>query len=140
VHENQGPHPDVFAGVTLRPAGHTQVAFEKAAPKCKKLTHYNASDPASYKLAADEIVEYMEKDRDVERLECIIKVPCHAHGETKLPSRAVSGHPPFWVKTFIHVYQFSNAVNEDIPLLVFRAPLSPFCPTNNDGTASGVPK
>jgi len=139
VHENQGPHLDCFAGVTLHPAGHTQVAFEKAAAG-KKLQPYDPNKPASYKEAADEIVKYMEMDRDVERLEGIIRVPCHAHGETNLPKDAVPGHPPFWVNTFIHVYQFSKAVSDDIPLLVFRAPLSPFCPTNNDGTAMGVPK
>jgi hypothetical protein len=136
VHTNQGPYPDCFAGVTLHHAGSTQIAFEKAAAR-PTLPAYDSSSAKDYTTAARKMVEFLDKDPNVERLEGIIRVPCHAHG-AELPDDAVPGHRAFWVKTLIHVYQFSNVVNGDHPLVVFRAPLSPFCPTNGDGTAMGV--
>ena len=42
-----------------------------------------------------------------------------------------------WINTLIQVYQFSDVVDGKRPLLVVRAPLSPVCPTNGNGTAIG---
>ena len=86
---------------------------------------------------AQAMATHMQKDGDVKRLQGVIKVPCHAHG-APLAKGAVPGHSPLWIKTLIHFYQFSDVIDGDRPLLVARAPLSPMCPLNGDGTALGL--
>jgi hypothetical protein len=138
AHTYQSPQPDCFAGVVLRPTGSSQPTFEQVA-KCKTLPAYDNGSAAVYADMTANVAKFMEQDYEVKRLEAVVRVPCHAHGAT-LQAGAVANHPPFWVKTLIHVYQFSNVINGDGPLLLFRAPLSPLCPTNSDGTAIGIAK
>jgi hypothetical protein len=135
-HTNQPPHPDCFANTVLRSVGSNHAAFEKAA-KRKTLPLYDKSSASIYSDISEKLAKYMDEDTNVQRLEGVIRVPCHAHG-AKLHAQAAPGHSPYWVKTLIHVYQFSNVVNGDRPFLLLRAPLSPLCPMNGDGTASGI--
>lgn len=138
VHMNQPPSPDCFAGMVLRPAGTSQPTFEKIAER-KTLPCYDKNSASVYADISAKLAKFMDQDREVKRLEGVIRVPCHAHG-AQLADDAIADHSPFWVKTFIHVYQFSNVIDGDGPMLLFRAPLSPLCPTNGDGTAVGIAK
>lgn len=132
AHTYQPPHPDCFANCFLRPAGSNQPSFEKIT-NLKALPAYDKDSATTYADISGTIAEYMDRDSDVKRLEGIIRVPCHA----TLPNDNGTGHAPLWIKTLIHVYQFQNVVGGDHPLLLLRAPLSPLCPTNGDGTAIG---
>jgi hypothetical protein len=138
VHTDQAPQPDVFAGVVLRATGTSQPTFEQVAAR-QTLPAYDSSSASAYDDIAAKVATFMEQDYEVQRLEGVVRVPCHAHGAVPADD-VIADHPPFWIKTLIHVYQFSNVVNGDGPLLLFRAPLSPLCPTNNDGTAVGIAK
>jgi hypothetical protein len=135
AHTNQAPLPDCFAGIFLRPLGSSQPKFETITNKTS-LPLYDKTSATEYADVSELMDTYMEKDPEVRRLEGVIRVPCHAHGAV-LGSDFVAGHPPMWTKTILHVYQFSNVVNGDHPLLLLRAPLSPLCPTNGNGTAIG---
>jgi hypothetical protein len=135
-HTNQAPHPDCFGNTVLRAVGSSHATFEKIAAR-KTLPLYGRDTASVYTDISVKVAKYMDQDPEVQRLEGIIRVPCHAHG-AQLPKDAAAGHAPFWVKTLIHVYQFSKVVNGDRPLLLIRAPLSPFCPMNGDGTAAGI--
>lgn len=135
AHTNQAPLPDCFAGSFLRPVGTSQPNFQTITNK-QSLPLYDTTSATEYADVSAQMVAYMERDPEVRRLEGVIKVPCHAHGAA-LASDVVPGHSPMWMKTIIHVYQFSNVVNGDHPLLLLRAPLSPVCPANGGGTATG---
>jgi hypothetical protein len=136
THLFQAPYPDSFTESFLVCAGHTQPTFKTIADR-DTLPNYESKWAADYTKVALRMASHMDKDRDVKRLEGIIKVPCHAHA-APLATGAVAGHPPMWIKTLIHFYQFSNVIDGDRPLLVARAPLSPMCPLNGDGTALGL--
>lgn len=135
AHTYQAPHPDCFARTFLLPVGTKDAAFDTIADR-KTLPMYDSDRATTYSEVAAKMATYMDKNRDVKRLEGEIKIPCHAHG-AELSEEAVPGHSPMWVKALIHVYQFSGVVDGKHPLLVIRAPLSPFCPMNGDGTALG---
>jgi hypothetical protein len=134
---NQPPHPDVFGDTVLRPAGTRPAVFEKIAERTKKMPAYGKSSAKVYADISDKIATYLDADSEIERLEGVIRVPCHAHGAT-VHSQAVAGHQAFWMKTHIHIYHFGNVVEGDHSFLLLRAPLSPLCPTNSDGTAVGI--
>lgn len=136
VHTYQAPHPNCFCDTFLRPAGRSRPTFATAA-KRKTLPLYDAKTAADYETATEHLVDFLDRDPEVQRLEGIVRVPCHAHGGT-LPKNALQGHAPMWIKTNIHFYQFDNVIDGDRPLLLVRAPLSPLCPTNTDGTAAGL--
>ncbi|MEA3183410.1 MAG: hypothetical protein QOI59_6933 [Gammaproteobacteria bacterium] len=136
VHNNQAPHPDCFCDTIFRPAGNSQPTFEKIAAR-KTLPLFDKSHAQVYQEASDKLLAFLDKDREVKRLEGVVRVPCHAHGATT-SADALEGHTPLWVKTFIHVYQFENVIDGDRPFLLLRAPLSPLCPTNSDGSAAGI--
>jgi hypothetical protein len=136
AHTNQSPEPDCFAGSFLRPVGTSQPKFETITNKTS-LPLYDKTSASEYADVSAQMAAYMEQDPEVRRLEGVIKVPCHAHGAV-LASDVIPGHPPMWIKTIIHIYQFSDVVNGDHPLLLLRAPLSPLCPANGGGTAIGL--
>jgi hypothetical protein len=138
VHTYQPPQPDCFAGVVLRSVGSSRPTFEQIA-QCKTLPAYDTSSASVYADISAKMDTFMEQDCDVQRLEGIARIPCHAHG-AQLADSALADHSPLWIKTLVHVYQFSNVIAGDGPLLVFRAPLSPICPTNGDGTAVAIAK
>jgi hypothetical protein len=138
VHTYQAPQPDCFAGMVLRPAGSSRPTFEQIA-QLKTLPAYDTSSASVYADVSAKVDTFMDQDLEVQRLEGVVKVPCHAHG-AQLADDVLADHSPFWIKTLIHVYQFNNVVNGDGPLLLFRAPLSPLCPINGDGTAIGIAK
>jgi len=136
VHDFQAPHPNCFCDTFLRAAGKTAPTFE-AASKRKTLPMYTKQSATDYAAVADNLVEFLTRDHEVRRLEGVIKVPCHAHGGP-LAKDSDDAHAPMWVRTMIHVYQFDNVIDGDRPMLLVRAPLSPLCPTNTDGTAIGL--
>jgi hypothetical protein len=128
--------PDCFEKTFLVEAGSSQPTFKQIANR-DTLPKFETRYADDYKTVSEMMEKHMQKDRDVKRLEGTIKVPCHAHGAA-LKTEALAGHAPMWIKTLIHVYQFNDVVNGDGPLLVIRAPLSPTCPLNGDGTAVGL--
>jgi len=136
VHGFQAPHPNCFCDTFLRPAGKTQPSFETAA-KRKTLNAYDSNTAADYKTVTSNLLEFLDRDHEVRRLEGFIKVPCHALGGPQ-PDDALTGHSPLWMKTLLHVYQFESVIDGDRPFLLLRAPLAPLCPTNNDGSAVGL--
>ncbi len=144
----QTPNPDCFAETFFVAKGQSTPSFEQvisANPEVADLLQDSilpkfGNDEAAaqlYAQVAKAMDSYMERDRDVQRLEGVIRVPCHAHG-AEVDAKFVQGHSPLWIRTLVEVYQFPEAINGDAPLLVIRAPLSPVCPLNNDGTALGV--
>jgi hypothetical protein len=135
AHTFQAPNPDCFASSFLVPVGTGEPVFENVA-QIKTLPLYDNDSANAYADVSAKIATHMDQNRDVKRLEGVIRVPCHAHG-AELADGVVEDHSPLWIKTLIHVYQFGNVVDGKRPLLVLRAPLSPVCPTNGDGTALG---
>jgi len=136
VHNFQAPHPNCFGDTFLRPAGRSRPTFETAARR-KTLPAYDAKSAADYATISEHLSDFVDRDHEVRRLEGIVRVPCHAHGGSQ-PKNALHGHNPMWIKTTVHFYQFDNVIDGDRPLLLVRAPLSPLCPTNTDGTAVGL--
>jgi hypothetical protein len=135
AHTYQAPLPDFFANIFLRPVGSTEPQFQAITNKAS-LPLYDKSSATEYADVAAQMATYMETDPKVRHLESEIMVPCHANC-AEVPGQAAPGHTPMWMQTTIHVYQFSNVVNGDNPLLLIRAPLSPLCPANGGGTALG---
>jgi hypothetical protein len=142
VHNNQAPVPDCFCGSVLGQLGQDQPSFFEVT-NMKPLPAYNQDSAAQYVKVSDLMNAYLARNPQVQRLEGIIKIPCHAHG-SQLTEGALEGHAPLTVKTMVLLYQFANAIagdnGESLPLLVVRTPLSPVCPINSDGTALGVGK
>jgi len=136
THPYQLPQPDCFSRSFLVPVGTSPPpAFEKIADM-KTLPPYDSDSATTYADVSALIVTHMEQNREVKRLEGIIRIPCHSHGAT-LEDETPPDHSPMWINTLIQVYQFSDVVDGKSPLLLLRAPLSPICPTNGGGTAIG---
>jgi hypothetical protein len=140
-HAYQAPQPDCFSRSFLAPVG-TQPppALDEFWDGKKPLPVYDNDSATAYVDVSESIVAHMEQNPEVKRLEGIIRVPCHAHGATikdKDDKEIPPDHSPMWINTLIQVYQFSDVVVGKRPLLVIRAPLSPICPTNGGGTATG---
>jgi hypothetical protein len=131
AHTHQPPQPDCFAGIVLRPAGSSRPTFEQVA-QCRTLPVYDTSCAFVYADVSAKADMFMDQDPEVQRLEGVIRVPSHANG--------AQDQSPLWIEKLIHVYQFSNVVGGDGPLLLFRAALSPLSPTNGDGTAIAIAK
>jgi hypothetical protein len=138
VHTDQPPQPDCFGGTLLRPAGSSRPTFEQVA-QCKTLPVYDTSSASVYADVSAKADMFMDQDPEVQRLEGVIRVPTHAHGAQPADS-VPADQSPLWSSKPIHVYQFSNVVGGDGPLLLFRVPLSPQSRTNGDGTAVALAK
>jgi hypothetical protein len=139
THTYQTPQPDWFSNSFLAPVGTSPPPFDEIWDR-KTLPVYDSDSASAYTNVSELIVAHLEQNPEVKRLEGIIKVPCHAHGATindKDDNEIPPDHSPMWINTLIQVYQFSDAVVGKRPLLVIRAPLSPICPTNGNGTATG---
>ena len=137
VHNGQSPVPDCFCDSFLTLIGSHKPTFE-AITKKSTLPLFTKDSAAEYAEVSDAMAQYTEKNREIQRLEGVVRIPCHAHGAS-LHKDAATDHSPMWIKTLLHVYQFGNVVKGDRPLLVLRAPLSPVCPLNGDGGAIGYP-
>jgi hypothetical protein len=134
-HTGQAPAPDCFSEVFLVPLGSHKPTFREITDK-DDLPLFSKDTATEYSDVSDKVASYMDQNREVQRLEGVVKIPCHAHG-AQLPATVMADHPPMWIKTLLHVYQFGNVVKGDRPLILFRAPLSPVCPVNGDGSAIG---
>lgn len=136
THTYQPPQPDCFSRSFLACVGTSPPpAFDKIADR-KTLPVYDSDLATTYADVSAMIVAHVEQNREVKRLEGIIRIPCHGHGAT-LEDKTPLDHSPMWINTLIQVYQFSDVVDGKRPLLVIRAPLSPVCPANGNGTATG---
>jgi hypothetical protein len=137
VLHDQAPALDCFAGAVLTPAGDQLPTFFEITRK-EQLPLYTLNTVDEYVEVLESMGSYMLKNPAVQRLEGVIKIPCHAHSRgTKFP-RGTQPHSPTTVDSPVHLYQFSGVVEGGLPLLVMRAPLSPYCPMNGDGTALGT--
>jgi hypothetical protein len=135
THSGQVPAPDCFCETFLVPVGTHRPGFSEITKKTA-LPLFSKDSATEYGDVAETMAKYTQSNREMQRLEGVIKVPCHAHGAQPAEG-TLSDHSPLWIKTLLHVYQFGNVVKGDRPLLVLRAPLSPVCPVNGDGTALG---
>jgi len=137
--KHQTPTPDCFCNTVLVRAGHTEPTFEQMTGETELPEWADDNDviKGKYSTAQDRMRSHFLLDPDVQRLQGLIRVPCHAHG-AKLATKFVQNHSPMWIQTLIHVYQFPSVVNGDAPLLVIWAPLSPVCPLNGNGTVIGL--
>jgi hypothetical protein len=135
AHTYQAPEPDLFEDIFLRPVGSSEAKFQTITNK-PLLPLYTEASATEYAEVSAEMAEYVANDPELHHLESVIMVPCHAHGPVG-PGNVSPSHSPLWAETTIHVYQFSNVVKGDLPLLLIRAVLSPDCPANGGGTATG---
>jgi hypothetical protein len=135
MHNYQAPALDCFAASRLVPAGDQQPSFFEITGK-EELPLYTQDTVGEYVEVLASMCTYMMKNPAVQRLEGIIKMPCHAHS-AQFP-QGTQPHLPSTSDTPVHLYQFDGAVTGGRTLLVVRTPLSPLCPRNGDGTALGV--
>jgi hypothetical protein len=137
LHNDRAPALDCFADSVLVPAGDQQASFFDITSK-EELPLYAQDTVSEYVDVLESMSTYMMKNPSVLRLEGVIKMPCHAYS-AKFPP-GTQPHSPSTIDTAVHLYQFGPVVKGGLHLLVMRTPLSPFCPTNGDGTAIGVGK
>jgi hypothetical protein len=135
THTYQAPLPDLFADMFLRPVGSGEAKFQTITNK-PLLPPYTKASAPEYSDVSAQMATYVAKEPKLHHLESVIMVPCHTHCPVG-PGNVTPSHSPMWMETTIHVYQFSNVVNGDHPLLLIRVPLSPDCPANGGGTATG---
>ncbi len=134
AYDGEAPSPDCFAQARLVPAGAEPVEFSRIT-QIRTLPLYTPERAGQYSKVGELIASYVEQNRQAQRLEGAIRIPCHAHGSPIREGRAV--HSPLIFETIVHLYQFAAAVEGGLTLLVVRTPLSPVCPFNGDGTAIG---
>jgi hypothetical protein len=139
LHNHQAPALDPFVGSVLVPAGDQQPNFFEITGK-EQLPPYTLDTVGEYVDVLESMGTYMMKNPSVQRLEGVIKIPCHAHSRGVKFPRGTQPHSPSAIETPVHLYQFDGVVEIDLPLLVMRAPLSPHCPKNGDGTVIAVGK
>jgi hypothetical protein len=138
LHNNQAPALDCFAESRLTPAGDRQPTFYEITGK-EQLPLYTLDTVGEYIDVLEVMGPYMMKNPGVQRLEGVIKIPCHAHGGKCAPDTP-GWHSPSAIDAAVHLYQFDGAVEGGLSLLVVRAPLSQRCPMNGDGTVIGYSK
>jgi hypothetical protein len=138
MHNCESPNPDCFWGSVLVPLGQVEASFYDIT-KLEQLPSYSANTASQYVQVAEVLGTYLAQNPQVQRLEGFIKIPCHANG-AQLRDGALQGHAPLNIRTTVQLYQFPNAVEGGLPLLLVRTPLSPVCPLNSDGTAVGLGK
>jgi hypothetical protein len=137
MHNHQAPALDCFAASRLVPAGDQQASFFDITGK-EELPLYTHDTVGEYVEVLQSMCTYMMKNPAVQRLEGVIKMPCHAHS-AQFP-KGTQPHSPAAIDTPVHLYQFDGVVTGGLHLLVVRTPLSPLCPRNGDGTAMGTGK
>jgi hypothetical protein len=135
LHNNKAPALDCFAGSYLVPAGSRPATFFEITGK-EELPLYTLDTVGDYIDVLDSMGTFMQKNPGVQRLEGVIKIPCHTHGAKRAPGEP-GRHSPSSVDASVHLYQFGGVVDGGLPLLVLRAPLSARCPMNGDGTVIG---
>lgn len=138
VHSNQPPVPNCFDCALLTQIGADEPTFFEITG-LEQLPPYSQEMIGEYVKVSESMAFYLTQNPSVKRLEGVIRIPCHAHGAT-VRDDSLPGHSPMTVKTPVQFYQFPNAIAGGFSLLVVRAPLSPVCPTNGDGTAIGMGK
>jgi hypothetical protein len=145
----QAPTPDCFCKTTLVETAGDELSLsdvpglsDLAGMIKGQLPPYDSDSANLYTKVSELISSYGAQNGDLNRLEAIIRIPCHAHGtRTENYSPSIPNHLPFTVKTAVQLYQIPNALSTDgSPLLVIHTPLSPTCPVNGNGSAIGVGK
>jgi hypothetical protein len=134
VHRVQCPHPRCFGDTFLRPAGNTQPTF--AAAKVPPLPAFNADSAQQYADVSAAIAAHMDENPDVQHLEGTIKVPLHAADAT--PGAETLDDPSQWMEATVRIYQFTDGVVGNSPLLLVSNPPSPASAANGGGTAIGL--
>ena len=82
------------------------------------------------------LATHVDNKEDVLHLEGTITILCHQTDDQLRAPPTRPAHAPLRVETKICVYQINDAGTKG-PFLLIRAPLSPTCPRNGDGTAGG---
>jgi hypothetical protein len=138
VLHDQAPALDCFAQSVLVPAGDEQANFYDITKK-EQLPLYGLGTLGEYIDVLDAMGSYMTKNPGVQRLQGVIKMPCHAHSAKYSPGTP-EHHTPSTLDLTVNLYQFAGVVEGGLPLLVIRAPLTSRCPMNGDGTVLGTGK
>lgn len=137
VHKFQCPHPRCFGDTFLQPVGNTQPTF--AAAEMPPLPAYNADNADNakqYAAVSAAIAARMDENPDVQRLEGTIKVPVHPADTT--PGAETLDDPAQWMPATVRIYQFTDGVVGNAPLLLVSNHLSPTKAANGGGTAIGL--
>src|SRR5882757_6241743 len=103
LHNYQTPALDCFAGALLHPAGDEQPSFFEITKK-ELLPLYTLDTVGEYVEVLESMGQYMTRNPAVQRLEGVIKIPCHAHSG-KFP-QGVLPHSPATINATVHLYQF----------------------------------
>jgi len=126
--------PFRFGHTFLEPAGNTLPTF--AAAKMPPLPAYNADNAQQYADVAAAIAAHMDENPDVQHLEGTIKVP--VHGADTTPGAETLDDPARWMEATVRIYQFTDGVVGNSPLLLVSNQLSPASAANGGGTAIGL--
>ena len=121
VHKFQCPHPRCFGDTFLIAAGHIQPTF--AAAKMPPLPAYNADSADQYADVSTAIAAHMDENPDVQRLEGTIRIPLLAADAT--PGADTLDDPSQWMDATVRIYQFTDGVVGNSPLLLVSNPPSP---------------
>src|SRR6266702_12068 len=96
LHNNKAPSVDCFAESYLVPAGSRPATFFEITGK-EELPLYTLDTVGDYIDVLESMGTYMQKNPAVQRLEGVIKIPCHAHGAKCAPGQP-GRHPPSTVE------------------------------------------
>lgn len=130
------PVPDCLVEAQFQPVGAAQPTFFDIT-RMKTLPPYTQDTDSAYVDVSDLLSTYLTANTTVQRLEGQIRMAPAGPEAAKRPGMSLAGGA---FTTTLHLYQFSNAVEGGVPLLLVRAPITGSCLTNGDGTAMGVGK
>jgi len=135
VHKFQSPHPVCFGATFLQPAGDIEPTFAQVA-KVPPLPAFDDTSAQQYADVSAAMAAHMDENPDVQHLEGQIKVPVHAADTA--PGAETLDDPSRWMTATVRIYQFTDAVVGNSPLLLVRKPLLPASAANGNGTAIGL--
>jgi hypothetical protein len=84
----------------------------------------------------DTLATHVDQNEDLLHLEGMITILCHETADQLRAPPTRPAHAPLRVETKICVYQINDAGAKG-PFLLIRAPFSPTCPLNGNGTVGG---
>jgi len=136
-HNDRDPALNCFAETRLRLAGGDRQPDFHAITGKEQLPLYTLATVGAYIDVLELMGPYLTKNqKEIQRLQGTIKIPCHAHGGKCAPGET-GWHSPSAIDVDVHFYHFGDVVEGGRSLLVVRAPLSKKCPMNGDGTVIG---
>jgi hypothetical protein len=124
---------DCFRDTFLRPVGSRKPSLNDV-DGIDSLADFETFGAKRSSDVLDMLAAHVNQNHDLLHLEGKITIPCHATDDQVPPTRPV--HKPLPVEMKICVYQINDAGAKG-PFLLIRAPFSPACPLNGNGTVGG---